>query len=234
MERVVQPELLDQLSPEEPAAAGSRRDLHRVNWFMGNGRHLRRAIAKHARAARTVLELGAGDGSLLLKVLPPANPAEGRKQLILLDQFDLVPAATKAKYAELGWEVQVRQQSIQEWTSSSDQAVDLILCNLFVHHFQESELREMFAAIARRTDCFICCEPWRNRFAPAATRWLFLLGCNRVTLHDARVSVLAGFREKELTRFWKSIDPAGNFGCEEREAGLFSHLFVARRAPRIG
>ena len=36
MKRLVQPELLDSLPPDDPRARGSRRDLRRVNWWMGH------------------------------------------------------------------------------------------------------------------------------------------------------------------------------------------------------
>ena len=39
MKRVVEPELLDQLPPEDPGAMGSRRDLQRLNAWMANPAH---------------------------------------------------------------------------------------------------------------------------------------------------------------------------------------------------
>jgi hypothetical protein len=51
------------------------------------------------------------------------------------------------------------------------------------------------------------------------------IGCNDVTRHDAVASVRAGFRDGQLSALW----PAGPWKLTERGAGLFSHLFVARR-----
>jgi hypothetical protein len=51
-----------------------------------------------------------------------------------------------------------------------------------------------------------------------------LIGCNGVTVHDARVSVRAGFRDRELSAIW----PAGNdWTLQEHKAGRFTHGFVA-------
>jgi hypothetical protein len=59
---------------------------------------------------------------------------------------------------------------------------------------------------------------------------LRLLGCNDVTLHDARISIIAGFCGKELTRLW----PADSgFQFEEREEGFASHVFAAYREGSI-
>jgi len=58
------------------------------------------------------------------------------------------------------------------------------------------------------------------------SRLLRLIGCNRVTRHDAPISVRAGFTGQELSQLW----PAGQgWLLEERPAGWFSHLFIAQR-----
>ena len=44
MERCIQREWLDELPPEEPRAIHSRRDLQRINAWMGNARILAREI----------------------------------------------------------------------------------------------------------------------------------------------------------------------------------------------
>src|SRR5215510_8482946 len=36
MQRVIEPEWLDELRPENPRALHSRRDLRRINWLMGH------------------------------------------------------------------------------------------------------------------------------------------------------------------------------------------------------
>ena len=71
-------------------------------------------------------------------------------------------------------------------------------------------------------------EPRRSALARAGTRLLFLIGCNDVTRHDALVSVEAGFTGWEITALWPA-DPAWEAPVEAR-AGLFSHVFSARKA----
>ena len=68
-------------------------------------------------------------------------------------------------------------------------------------------------------------EPRRGSFPLAATRLLWAIGANDVTLHDAAASVRAGFAGKELSALW----PAGQGKpLEERRGGLFSHVFAGR------
>ena len=63
--RVLEPETLDHLAPDDPSAQRARRDLRRVNAFMGARGILERALAEHERVqyrrfdlARTLLAQG--------------------------------------------------------------------------------------------------------------------------------------------------------------------------------
>jgi hypothetical protein len=62
--------------------------------------------------------------------------------------------------------------------------------------------------------------------ARAGVAMLWVIACNEVTRHDARLSVQAGFRGREISERWPR---SPNWTVDERPAGLFSHLFVARR-----
>jgi hypothetical protein len=110
---------------------------------------------------------------------------------------------------------------------ASREPVDLIMANLFLHHFSGSELSEMLRLAAGRTRVFAACEPWRSRTGLFFSRMLRLIGCNAVTCHDAVASVQAGFAGRELSALW----PAGReWNLRERGAKVFTHAFVAQRA----
>src|SRR5229473_3072871 len=68
MRRRVCPEALDDLDPADPRAVRARGDLQRVHRAMGSLTILRNLIARLRLAAtpKAILELGAGDGTLLL------------------------------------------------------------------------------------------------------------------------------------------------------------------------
>ncbi len=105
--RVVLPETLDALAPDDPAAQRSRRDLRRIHVAMGTRATLRRALRGMApprpgRAPR-VLELGAGDGRLLLGVAGAPGLGWQGAELTLLDRQPVVAAATVDAYARAGW-----------------------------------------------------------------------------------------------------------------------------------
>ena len=225
--RMLEPEWLDVLPHEDPRAVRSRRDLVRVNALMGNTRIVARELSR-VNGLRSVAEIGAGDGSFMRAVLRRLGPREIDVHLI-----DRQPLGTVTA-------------DVFDWLSDpAGPHVDAIVANLFLHHFDAARVERMMTLIARRTRAFVACEPRRSATALAGARLLGVVGCNDVTRHDAVVSVRAGFAGRELTALWPShvipAEPApavvkpgagiqcgSEWKCEERAAGLFSHVFVAR------
>jgi hypothetical protein len=228
MTRSVEPEWLDVLPADDPRARRSRRDLRRVNALMANAgivaRELRRALPKIASLA----EIGAGDGAFAARLARSLEaPAPGAR-FTLLDRQAIVDAGTAAALAARGWKAQPVRDDVFAWLAGAASTHDAIVANLFLHHFDAEPLRRLLAQVAQRTRCFVACEPRRSGLGLAGSRLLGLVGCNDVTRHDAVVSVRAGFRDGELTALWPR---ERGWIVEEGARGLFSHCFVARRAP---
>jgi len=233
----VRPEILDELPATDARAIRSRRDLQRVNRIMGSRviltRALRRALASAPQHVPVrILELGAGDGTLALGVARHLATSWREAELTLLDRQALIAEATGTAFAHLGWTLRPLTVDALEWARAPTQQQlsgrwNVALANLFLHHFEEDGLRELLSALAQRCDAFVACEPRRSLPALIGSRLLPALGVSADTLHDAIVSVRAGFRGNELSRMW----PANGtrWRLEERPAGPFSHLFFAAR-----
>jgi hypothetical protein len=234
MPRVVAVESLDHLAENDPRALRSRRDLQRVHRVMGTQRILRRglhAVAAHcSNSPLQILELGAGDGTLMLGVAQSRLASLVGAELTLLDRQDLVGEATIAGYAKAGWTVRTKVTDVLDWAVQPvdrPRRWDLIVANLFMHHFNSSELATLLEAIEARCTSFFACEPRRSWPALAGSRLVGLLGANAVTRQDAVLSVHAGFRDQELSGIWPG--PAAAWTLSEQAAGLFSHRFSACR-----
>jgi hypothetical protein len=222
--RQLVPELLDQLPADDPAAIHSRQDLRRINWFMRNAATIAAAARRHwsGPPPKRLVDLGAGDGTLVLAMEKRLAQHWPDLAVTLVDR-----AATALPRTNGSWRTEFLCADATTWLNTCPPAsVDVLVVNLFLHHFAETELRALLAGIARATRLFVACEPRRSYRALAGCRLLGVIGCNHVTRHDARASVGAGFAGRELSALW----PAGNvWQLVERPAGLFSHLFVARR-----
>jgi hypothetical protein len=225
------PELLDELPPDDPRALRSRRDLRIVNRIMGHAGILARAIDSVAsNTPLRLVELGAGDGTLLERLARLRARRWPNARVTLLDMNPTVRPATLAAVRAAGWTVDVVAADALGWLEQAPRDRDAVLfANLFVHHFEGERLARLLGGIAAHARAFVCCEPRRARFALLGSHLLWAIGCNDVTRHDAVVSVHAGFRGGELTAAW----PRGTerWDLAETPTGAFSHLFVARRAP---
>jgi len=231
MMRVLEPELLDTLPADDPAAVRSRADLRRLNRVMGTVALLRRPLDRllTSSGARRIVEIGCGDGSLMLRLAEGLSARHPGLRVDLLDQAPVVAPKTLDALTALGWSPRVVTADVfAHFREPVDEAPALIVANLFLHHFEDAQLSALFAALAPHAAGLLALEPRRSGFALLGARLVGLLGCNAVTRHDAVASVRAGFRETELTALWPG-DPAWRF--DESTAGLFSHRLIARRAP---
>jgi hypothetical protein len=230
--RRVLPEILDELDPSDPRARHSRRDLRRVHRAMRSVSILRHAIHRLRFAAppRSIIELGAGDATLLLRLGRALQPAWQGVDLTVLDRYDLIADETREGYRRLGWTVSVKTDDVLAWARApSDVRYDLCVANLFLHHFEAAELEIVLTAAATRCTAFIGCEPRRDLMSRIGSLGVGLIGGNAVTREDAVKSVIAGFRDKELTSVWGHMQ--GEWIVDEFRALPFTHCFTAIR-PR--
>ena len=228
MKRIIQSEILDHLSPDDPRVFHARKDLRLINALMNHARILRSSIFPQLNMGHSlrIVEIGSGDGALAYEVFKKWGklPAGGR--LDFVDKAGSLSSQVKRDLGELGWEVNEFEDDVFHWIENSPDAYDLCFASLFLHHFDEKELKLLFHHLSRKIERFICIEPRRDRFGLLGALGLRLLGCDPVTLHDAKVSVRAGFHHQELSRIWNQSVSA-RWQLKERRAGLFSHFFSA-------
>ena len=229
-ERSLQPELLDQLPPQDPRAIRSRRDLRRINAWMGNARHTVACLQAAAQRAapRRIVDLGAGDGFFLLRCLRRLSSLPKGMEVVLVDRHDATDPGVLTELRARAFVPRVEQADAADWLRAMPaERGTWVVANLFLHHFSTVSLKALFGAVAQKAELCCACEPRRGRWPLAASRWLWLIGANTVTRQDAVVSVRAGFQGGELSALWPAT---GAWQIRERHAGLFSHLFLAQRA----
>ena len=200
MNRVVEPEILDELPQNDTRAIRSRRDLRLINFLMGNERW----ILRHLGQSR-VVELGAGDGSLTRKLL-------SRVEVTGLD-LQAAPQDLTGNW---------KMGDLFETLSAT--AGETVVANLILHHFQQEQLIELGKQLANRKR-FVFVEPWRSKLALVEGRLLFAF-VNEVTQHDMMVSIRAGFQQGELP---KLLDPEGRFHWKEEVSLLGGIRVLASR-----
>ena len=148
MQRVVEPEIIDQLPPDHPDVIRSRRDLKMINFLMGNERWIARYLRDFPAArARGVIEIGAGEGTLLKRLAAryPGIPLTG---------CDLAPRPADLP-AGIRWE----QRDV--FDSLADCSARVLAANLFLHHFTDEELPR-FRPLLQQFEVICVNEPFRT------------------------------------------------------------------------
>jgi len=181
--RVIEPEILDHLAPSDPAAMRSRRDLERLDVYLGNSRWIGRMLADHpGRRRGGVVELGAGDGQLCNKIL---QSSLGTK----VTGFDLVSRPPKLSRG-VQWKSGDFFQTLPSTPASA------VVGSLILHHFSAAELRDLGKLLgAAELLCFV--EPYRHP-AVLAMSSLAKPFVGHVTRHDMPASIRAGFLPGEI------------------------------------
>jgi hypothetical protein len=224
--RRLQTELLDVLPADDPSAMRSRRDLRLLNAVMLHPDIMARRMRRHAvDTPRRIIELGAGDGSLMLRLSRRLARHWRNIAIISVDQQNIVAPETREAIAKLGWRENQVTQDVFEYLATAEPA-DIIITNLFLHHFRPPQISEIFTQCAKLAPVLIALEPRRASLPLIGSRLIWLLGCNHVSRHDAVASVRAGFRDRELSALWPDQRA---WTLHEGSAGLWTHCFVARK-----
>ena len=229
MERIVLPELLDVLPPQDESALRSRRDLRRLNAWMGHPRVMAGVLKKYLihQDARHIVELGAGDGHFLLSVAGRLQNQWPGANATLVDRLDALDPQTRKQFNRLGWGVHAEIAEASEWLRKpSPNTTGAVISNLFFHQFENEQLAELLRLAANSSRLIVALEPRRLGLSQLCVPLMWLIGCGPVTRHDGRISVRAGFAGSELSALWPDKK---NWELIERPVGFFSHLFIARR-----
>ena len=194
-ERIVDPELLDHLPASDPRALRSRRDLRRLDLFLGNSRWIAHTIRQWSGTElHHIVELGAGEGFLchrLARMLPESK----------IIGLDLAPGPLS------------REKNV-EWICGDFFQIlprisaDVVVGSLVLHHIPDECLFKL-GQILKNFRLLIFVEPYRSSLVlNVANVALPLFG--EVTQHDMPVSIRAGFRLGELSRLMNLNHPQWN------------------------
>jgi 2-polyprenyl-3-methyl-5-hydroxy-6-metoxy-1,4-benzoquinol methylase len=192
-------ELLDQ---QDIPARDIQRNMHElgiINQLLGG--HVITWKGFHQLAKKepvvSVCEIGCGGGDNLKTI---EKRMTGRKTKLSFTGIDINPDCIRVA-ENMTWERPVLFITSDYKNVEFEKKPDIIFSSLFCHHFRESELIDMlrWMRLNSRSGFFIN-DLHRHPLAYFSIRFLTsLFSRSYLVKHDAPVSVLRGFRKKELT-----------------------------------
>ena len=139
------------------------------------------------RVRAAILEIGCGDGRLLLRLARQPRRTLDRSSTRrcstaepIVDADDGSPRFARCGLDARGRRGRRRSTGLAQPTARASGTSSF--ANLFLHHFDAERLARLLGGIARRADAFVCCEPRRARFALAGSR---LIGLHRLQRRHA-------------------------------------------------
>lgn len=166
------------------------RDLSRINRWLGGNRTLAGLLQRHLdrNPAATILDVGAANGETL-RWLAARYP---QARLVAFDRAERLlrmGGGTRVAADVFHWPVRPR-------------SVDIVICSLFLHHFDDDAVRRILANFEDAARIAVIAvdlhrHPLSRGFLPA-TRWL--AGWHSLTVQDGVTSVDAAFTPAELRR----------------------------------
>jgi ubiquinone/menaquinone biosynthesis C-methylase UbiE len=189
-------------TPEE--YEGCLAELRFINDYLGDASALRRACLPLIESAKlksfSVLDVGAGSGELLRVLASWANRTKRRAHLVGLE---LNARSARAILEESGGfsEISsVRGDALH--LPFADDSFDFAICSLFTHHFKDEQVLAILFELSRvaRLRLFVI-DLHRHAVAYylyTTVGQLFLH--NRLIREDGALSILRGFKPRELQR----------------------------------
>lgn len=213
MQRRLQPELLDSLPHDHPDALHNRRDLRLTNHAMGNHRWFCRVLPGRLRPGEKTLEIGAGTGELGRRLT---------RHGVFVDGLDRCPRP-------VDWPENQRWHEADLRSFDGYPAYAAVIGNLIFHQFSSTELGTLGEKLRGTARVILASEPARRRVSQILYRVFGpMLGANHVSLHDAHVSIAAGFLDDELPRAL-GLDPtAWDVRCTTTALGAYRMIAIKR------
>jgi hypothetical protein len=196
-------ELLDQTGQDPADLAANLRDIRRVNRFFGGVstvmRHLAPMLERIAGDQPIhVLDLATGSGDIPLAISRWSMTHARTTCITASDVSDEILAVAARELASTP-AIELARYDARS-VPLPDASVDIVLCSLALHHFQPADAVRVLQEMNRLSrHAFIVNDLVRSRRGYAGA-WLaaHLTTTNRLTRHDAPLSVLRAYTPHEL------------------------------------
>lgn len=208
-QRTAQSEIMDDFTLGGELLRNTLDKLAGINKWLGGNRTtlnaIKKLIAKLPLAEQiTIVDVGCGNGDLLRLIADFGRKRNRSFKLIGIDANE--SAINYARELSLDYpEITYYSQNIfsREFSSLN---YDLVLLNLFLHHFKEDEIIQLILAMSLKARIgIIVNDLHRNVLAYYLFKLLCVTISNSMVRDDGLTSILRGFKRVDLIRYSKKL-----------------------------
>jgi SAM-dependent methyltransferase len=224
--RIDRPELIDSFDQSDEDFRQTFRDLRTINRLFGGISLVQSRLSELIGSSRqpvSILDVGTGSADIPLAILEWSSKRQIPLRIVASDAN---PEALRCAQAEPNLELMLCDATALPF---EDDSFDFVLCSLMLHHFDDVMAIKLLREMHRVSRRAIIINDLQRACIPAGLIWLItrLFGMNRLTRHDAPLSVM---RSRTLAEY---RDLARRSGLTN--AKVYSHPFwraalVARKA----
>lgn len=208
--RSTEAEIMDDLSMEGEMLRKTLDQIAAINkWLGGNKATIRglHTLLRSTPAGSTIsiIDLGCGSGDMLRAVAEYGRKNNYIFKLTGIDANEFtVNYARKlsANYPD------IRYLKMDVLTDTfPEPGYDIVLATLFLHHFKNEEIEGMLGSLAEKASTGIVINDLhRSRTAWYLFRFISIFISNPMVRKDGAISVLRGFKKKDLVKMSKKIN----------------------------
>lgn len=186
-------------------------EIARINHVLGGNRITIQGIKQLLQSIPidqhvSITDLGCGNGDMLRTIADYGRKTGRRLTLTGIDanRFTIAHAITlSGDYNEITYRVQ--DIFSDDFAKTS---YDIVLCTLTLHHFGESEIQNLLALLQKNARIGVVINDLQR--SPVAYYlfglFSFVWGLSTMAKEDGRISILRGFKRKELVTLAKRLN----------------------------
>jgi 2-polyprenyl-3-methyl-5-hydroxy-6-metoxy-1,4-benzoquinol methylase len=207
--RTEEEEIMDDFTLEGQELIDALDKIASINQFLGGNKltiqGIKKIIQHHPKSTYTIIDVGCGNGDMLRTLADFAQKYNYQFQLIGVDAnpFTIQYAKDLSKnYPMISYQCEdIFSQSFSQMN------YDILLSTLTLHHFKNEQinyLTQLFTAQSRLG--VVINDLHRSKVAYRLFQFICLVfNLNRMSKQDGLVSILRGFKKKEIQEFSKKL-----------------------------